>query len=592
MFFILGGLFVYFVFIPSLSTVNTDFPNYYVSSKMYLDGKDLKIAYDNVEFNRLLLLYGINGQIVSFVPYPPLTALLMLPIASFTPLEAKLIWNFFNLALFAVCILLLAKITDVDFFTCGIIFFLSGFALANNFIFGQVYLLVLLFLLLFMFFLKNDRGLPAAFFLALSIVLKFYTVFFLFLLLFRKQYRPILYTMAFSLAIYIPAVLITGVDLNVFYFSEIMPRLGEGWVGTVYAAEYQSFTSLIHRWFSFEPMLNPNPLVQSSLAFYTLKNLFLFLILAFCAALIKPAAKDMLTALSLFCIVSLLLLPVNASYQFVVLVPAVVILFNYYSKNEKYIPAVLLVLVMFFMNSHIQVFTTDYFKNTSLYILAYLKLIGLTIFFSLNLKILHDLNNIKLFRPQAFRIFAAAGLCAAAFTVFSLIFHKPVNDNAKYVPTGNNYLVSMPSAIGNRLVWTECINDKFVLRSNFGFSYDKNNVFYPLFTDSNHIVYETIENQTLKQKIINTESGIEKDTSGILLNLGSLNSTGTAECFSSGGKIILHDLTSGIKIPLTSGKQFCYFPVFENDSTIIFTSDRKRGVGFTALYKLNINGIK
>lgn len=50
--------------------------------------------------------------------------------------------------------------------------------------------------------------------------------------------------------------------------------------------------------------------------------------------------------------------------------------------------------------------------------------------------------------------------------------------------TGNNYMISMPSEYGNKMIWTECINNKFVLRSDFGFSYDKENVFYPVFSDS------------------------------------------------------------------------------------------------------------
>ncbi|HMT11468.1 MAG TPA: hypothetical protein PKA39_07585 [Ignavibacteria bacterium] len=40
----LAALFVVFVFLPSAKKVNTDFPNYYVSSNMYLDGKDLRAA--------------------------------------------------------------------------------------------------------------------------------------------------------------------------------------------------------------------------------------------------------------------------------------------------------------------------------------------------------------------------------------------------------------------------------------------------------------------------------------------------------------------------------------------------------------------
>lgn len=573
-------------FIPSLNKVNTDFPNYYVSSNMYLDGKDMNSTYDNVEFNRQLLFYGINDQIVSFVPYPPLTALLMLPIAKLAPLDAKLVWNIFNLLLLACCILILSKITELNYFKCGIIFFLSGFALTNNFMFGQVYLLVLLFLLLSMYFMRQGKDILSALFIALSIVLKFYTIFFIFLFIFKKRYKLLVYTIVFSVLIYIPVVLLTGFDLNLFYFTKIMPRLGDAWVGTVYAVEYQSFLSLLHHWFDHEPMLNPAPFIQSTLAFYILKYAYIFFILTIAISVLKSKNENLLLELSLFCITCLLLLPVNASYQYVVLIPAAVILFKYYSGKKKYIPAAFMVLLMFFMNSHMQIFITNSLKKSPLYFFAYVKLIGLFVFFAVNIKILLELNSEKLFNKRSLRLLAIGGIHVVFLTILSVSLNKPVNDGAEYVTTGNNYLNSMPSVYGNKLVWSECVNEKFVLRSNFGYSYDKENVFYPVLTDSQHIVFETIENRIPKQKIIDITTGIQRDASGLNLNLRSLNKDKTIECYSSGGEIIIQDPSTGKHYPLTSGKQMCYFPVFLNDSTIIFCSDRNRGVGFTALYRM------
>ncbi len=585
---ILSGLFIYLAFIPSLNKVNTDFPNYYVSSNMYLDGKDLKTAYDNVEFNRQLLFYGVNDQIVSFVPYPPLTALLMLPIARLKPIDAKLAWNIFNLLLLASCIFILGKISGINYLKCGMIFFLSGFALANNFMFGQVYLLVLIFLLLSMYFMQQGKDILSALFIALSIVLKFYTIFFIFLFIFKKRYKLLVYTIVFSILIYIPVIIFTGFDLNLFYFTKIMPRLGDGWVGAVYAAEYQSFISLLHRWFNYEPMLNPNPFIQSALAFYALKYVYIFSILTLAISVIKPDGKNLKLELSLFCITCLLLLPLNASYQFVVLIPASAILFKYYSEQRKYIIAALMILLMFVMNSHLQIIATNFLKNTSFYIFAYVKLIGLLIFFTVNIKILLKLNSTTLFNRRTIRFLSIGAVHVVLLTILSYSLNKPVDDGAEYISTGNNYLNSMPSVYGNKLVWTECVNEKFVLRSNFGYSYDKENVFYPVLTDSEHIVFETIENKIPKQKVIDIKTGIQRDASGIKLNSPSFNKDRSIECYSTGGVIMIEDPSTGKKYPLTSGKQVCAFPVFANDSTIIFCSDRNRGVGFTALYKIKI----
>lgn len=589
LFIILTGVFIYSVIIPSTQKINTDFPNYYVSSNMYLDGKDMRTAYDNVEFIRQLLMYGIDNQIVSYTPYPPLTVLLMLPIAKLTPLDAKLWWNIFNLLLLLACIIMLSKIAQLDFFKCGLIFFLSGFALANNFMFGQVYLLVLLFLLLSMYFMQRDKDILSALFIALSIVLKFYTIFFIFLFIFKKKYKLLVYTIIFSVLIYIPVILLTGFDLNWFYFTTIMPRLGDAWVGTVYAAEYQSWLSLLHRWFSYEPMLNPEPLFESTLAFYVLKYSYIFFILTLAISVLKRSGENLKLELSLFCVTCLLLLPVNASYQFVVLIPAAAILSKYFYDKKKYFAGASLVLLMFLMNSHVQIFITNSFKGSQLNIFAYVKLIGLLIFFAVNLKILLELYGIKLFNRRTMRLLVIGGIHVVALTILSYSLSKPIDDKAEFISTGNNYLVSMPSAFGSRLIWTECINDKFVLRSNFGYAYDKENVFYPVLTDSQHIAFETIENRMPKQKIIDITTGIQRDASGLKLNVHSLNKNKTIECYSDNGVIIIQDPSTGKHYPLTSGKQMCYYPVFaDGDSSVIFCSDRNRGVSFTALYKMKI----
>lgn len=593
LFIILCVVFVYLVFIPSLNTVNNDFPNYYVSSNMYLDGKDLKTAYDNVEFNRQLLLYDINDQIVSFVPYPPLTALLMLPIAKLSPIDAKLAWNMFNLLLMLGSIVILSRLCSINIFAIGIMFFLSGFALMNNFMFAQTYLLVLFLLCMSMYFMHEGKDILSALFISLSIVLKLYTIFFIFLFIFKKRYKLLVYTIVFSALIYIPVILFTGFDLNVFYFTNIMPRLGDGWVGTVYAAEYQSFISLLHRWFDYEPMFNPQPIIQSTVLFYLLKYIYIFGVLTFSISYLKPGKENLKLALSLFCIVSLLLLPVNASYQFVVLIPAVVFLAEYFIDNKKYCIAGTIIAVMLLINSPLQVWITAKLKDTPFYIFAYVKLFGLFFLWFTNLRILGKVNDVKLFNPRTQKLLAIAAIHIVLLSTVSYFTKQHINDSAEYFKTGNNYLISMPSAYNNKIVWTECINDKFVLRSNFGFSYDKENVFYPVLTDSEHIAFETIENKIPKQKIIDIKTGIQRDALGIKLNNSSLSKDKTLECYSTDGVIFIKNHSSGKNYPLTSGKQICTFPVFgDNDNTIIFCSDRNRGVGFTALYKINIKGIK
>jgi len=582
----LAALFVVFVFVPSVQKVNTDFPNYYVSANMYLDGKDLRTAYDNVAFSRELLLYGIEGQIVSFVPYPPLTALLMLPIARLEPLTAKLYWNILNLLLLALSILVIKKLVTLNVFSVGIIFFLSAYALANNFLFGQAYMLVLFCLVMFIYFMIKGRSLPAAVFLSLSIVLKFYTVFFIFLFIFKKEYRLLVYTIVITGLLFIPAILLTGFDLNYFYYTQIMTRLGDGWVGTVYAAEYQSFVSLLHRLFDAEPMFNPHPLLKSPLLFYLFKFTYIFTVLTFSIVYLKHGAENLKLQIALFCTVCLLLLPLNASYQYVVLIPAIVFLVEHFLQQKKYYMAAMVVLVMALINSPVQVKLTAMFKDSSFFIFAYVKLFGLLFLWIVNLRLLKSAGEPANYSRRMKKFFAIAGVHIVLLTAISLYMNKPIDDGAEFVQTGTSYLVSMPSASGGRVIWTECVNEKFVLRSNFGFSYDKENVFYPVFTDSMHIAFETIENRKPKQKVIDVKTGIQRDASSLRLNVPQVE--GSTELVSIEGKIWHRTIPPFLETQLTSGKQFCYFPVFAGGDSMYFCSDRYRGVGFTALYKRKI----
>lgn len=587
-FIILTGLFIYLVFIPSVSKINTDFPNYYVSTRMYLEGKEMRTAYDNVLFNRELQLYGINDQIVSYTPYPPITALLFVPLAHLGPLEAKLVWNIINLLLLAGCVILLSKIAGMNFITTAMIFYLSGFALANNFMFGQVYLLVLFFLLLGIYLMQKEKEIPAALFIALSIVLKFFTLFFIFFFIFKKKYRLLVYTIFFTIIIYIPVIYLTGFELNYYYYTSIMPRLGDGWVGVVYASEYQSWLSLLHRWFNYEPALNPEPLTNSLAAFYFLKYVWIFIVLTLAISVLKPFKNNFKLEFSLFCITCLLLLPVNASYQYVVLIPAAAILFKYFTDNKKYYIAASLIILMFAMNSHIQIFITGIFKNTPYYILSYVKLIGLVTFFTVNLIIVLKINSEKLINKRSLKLLTVAGIHIIFLTIISAAANKFSENESEYINCGKNYMYTMPAVREEKIMWAEPVNERFALRSSFGFSYDKHSVYFPVFIDSQHIAFEYIENTQPKQKIVDIISGKERDTSGIRLNDVSLSSDKQLKCFSKEGILYLQHINSQEAAALTSRREYSSFPVFADDSTIVYASDRNRGVSFTSLYKMKI----
>lgn len=82
--------------IPAWKEVSTDFPNYYTSSRLLLEGKDLKKNYDDNWFAEQIHKYDIDEQ-GKFSPFPPSTAFIMVPFAIFEPLTAKRLWTIFNI---------------------------------------------------------------------------------------------------------------------------------------------------------------------------------------------------------------------------------------------------------------------------------------------------------------------------------------------------------------------------------------------------------------------------------------------------------------------------------------------------------------
>jgi hypothetical protein len=107
---VLGVFIVWKGIIPALTTVDTDFPNYYTSSRLLLEGKDMSRLYDDQWFQEQINAYGIEQQ-GKFAPFPPVTAVLMIPLALLPPLVALRVWTVCNISMCVAVIVMLCKIS-------------------------------------------------------------------------------------------------------------------------------------------------------------------------------------------------------------------------------------------------------------------------------------------------------------------------------------------------------------------------------------------------------------------------------------------------------------------------------------------------
>jgi hypothetical protein len=157
-------------------------------------------------------------------------------------------------------------------------------------------------------------------------------------------------------------------------------------------------------------------------------------------------------------------------------------------------------------------------------------------------------------------------------------------------------MLSMPSALNTlqeKIIYTECINGKFALNSDFGFSYNKESVFNPVLLNPDNVVYETVINKKIVNKLLNMNTGHSTEINRSYTNHSAVTKNGNMKCYIQDGQLFLEDVKNNKVTQLTEGRQINSFPIITNDDTkIIFCSDRARGAGFTTLYEIDITKIK
>jgi hypothetical protein len=313
--------------VPALSKVDTDFPNYFTAAKIVADGGDTDRLYDNLWFQEQMRRYQIGkASEGAFKPFPPPTALLLVPFTRFEPQNALRIMTGVSVLCLICSIALLAEILSWSFVDSGAFVLLSGYAVLNALRLGQPYILVSLSCILGYYAHLKRRPLLAGICFGVFTPIKYFPVVILVYFAFRKEWKIVL---GGAIAI----VIVTSVSIGVLgwkihedYLSSI---LGNHLIAKLdmqdpFTASYQSFDSLFRRLFIFDATLNPRPLW----AFPRLYSVGLIItkvsiLLAAIATLVKlarsGAASTNAMSIGILGIFTLLVAPATATYHFVLL---------------------------------------------------------------------------------------------------------------------------------------------------------------------------------------------------------------------------------------------------------------------------------
>jgi hypothetical protein len=313
--------------VPSLSQVDTDFPNYFTAAKIVADGGNADRLYDNLWFQEQMRRYQIGrASAGQFSPFPPPTALLLLPLARFEPLDALRIMTGVSVVCLICSIILLSRILSWSFVDSGIFVLLSGYAALNTLRFGQPYILGSLSCILGYYARLKGRPVLAGMCLGLFSPIKYFPAGILAYFAFRKEWKVVLGGATAILIVTLVSIGVLGWKIHEDFLSSV---LGNHFIAKLemqdpFTASYQSFDSLFRRLFIFDATLNPQPL-------WALPRLYsvgvtitkVSILLAAIATLVRLARSGAASAtglsIGIIGIVTLLVAPATATYHFVLL---------------------------------------------------------------------------------------------------------------------------------------------------------------------------------------------------------------------------------------------------------------------------------
>jgi hypothetical protein len=326
---------------PAFAEIQSDFPNYYTAAHLVLANEPLDELYDDEWFQLQIEINGIDEE-GKFSPFPPLTAIVLLPFAHFTPIVAKQIWTVINILLLIANIFLLASLLKKDFAFSLLLFLLSGWALINAIKLGQLYLLLVFTILLgYKLYTENEKILSGIVF-GMMIPIKYFPVIFLIYFIIAKEWRVVFATVITVCVLSIAGIIVMGWSIHSEFISTVFVSHVTGNLShqNMFSGSFQSWASLLRRLYIYDESANPFPLRRWEAGFDIFLSGVIFIISAVTILTIKKITTfskkyQMGFSSSLLSIAALLLSPATATYHFLLLVLPIAFLLKY-SQSYQY----------------------------------------------------------------------------------------------------------------------------------------------------------------------------------------------------------------------------------------------------------------
>jgi len=243
----------------------SDFANYYVPARVLVRGGDVGALYDRDTFAAAMNAAGLSG-LGSFIPHPPANALWLLPFAGFSAAAAKALWSGVLLCALAATIVALGRLrAGPGPWKAAVIVLAPTLALRNSLAFGQPYPVLLAFLAGGALALERRRDFMAGVLLGLGVSFKPYALALGFLFTGRERRRGLA---GFAMGVLLPSALlcaVAGAGPFLEFLAKVLPWMLRAQIQDPFSPAWGSVSALCNRLFRFEPDLNPNPWMAAPL---------------------------------------------------------------------------------------------------------------------------------------------------------------------------------------------------------------------------------------------------------------------------------------------------------------------------------------
>jgi Glycosyltransferase family 87/WD40-like Beta Propeller Repeat len=303
-------------------SLNTDFPNYYLTARLTREGVDPARAYEWIWLQREKDHRNIDQRIVGLVPITPFSTLAMWPMALLPPLVAKHIWIVFNLALLFPIAFLLRSITGLSLLHLGILFAMS-FPLHRNLLFGQYYVLLLAILTAACWAAQRRYSWLAGALVALGIAVKIFPILLVLYFLRKKDWKALSTCILVVALALLASIAVFGWGLHRTYFLQVLPWTLRGECLDPYSLTSSSISSVLHRLFIYEPQWNAHPALHAPWLVAILLPIMELALLAPALLWIDPedsSPERVPLEWSVLLFTTLAISPLPASYHFTVLI--------------------------------------------------------------------------------------------------------------------------------------------------------------------------------------------------------------------------------------------------------------------------------